>query len=97
MGGNLCTSREQCGWIVGQPFVARAGNGIPPVVFLIAKALLNDDRVHAQAVHAANLLPPVGFSQLPDRRIPRTAFLVAPMCDANPGAIDGTSRTNLRG
>ena len=94
---NLRASREQFGRIISQSFIARAGDPVPAIVFLIPKALLNNHCVHAQAVHTTNLVVPVGVGQPSDRRIPMAAFLLAPVCDAYPGAIDRTSGANVRG
>src|SRR5215472_4294163 len=48
-------------------------------------------------MHSSNLLAPIVVVQLADGGIPIAPFLIAPMCDPNPGAIDRSRRANLRG
>ena len=61
LGSNLCPTGEQLGWIVRQPLVAGSEYRIPTIIFLVAKTLLNHNRIHSDAVHTVNLLAPIGF------------------------------------
>ena len=74
--------------------VAFSVHVVGAVVGLVAKDLLNHDRVHTEVVHAADLLAPVVPGELANVGVPVPAFFFAPVHDAYPGAIDGPRGAN---